>query len=59
MGALNSNTMDTLTRFAVISLQQLDYSVVFRTRSWQLLESAVCYILCIARVLLATELFLN
>ena len=40
MGALNSNTMDTLTRFAVISLQQLDNSVVFRTRSWQLLESA-------------------
>jgi len=29
MGALNSSTMDTLTRFAAISLQRLDYSVVF------------------------------
>jgi hypothetical protein len=44
MDLLNSSTMDTLTRFAVISLQQRDYSVVFRTRSRQLSkERGVCY----------------
>lgn len=36
MDLLNPNTMETLTRFAVISLQQLHYPVVFRTRVWQL-----------------------